>query len=134
MMAMSNIPVHEAAQSVARMPEPRDGFLTDKKMAAHRDKTERAQRDERRRGVGPPYVKDGRQILYPIAGYRKYLEANMRQPVRSSPPVDVKRIPPARDSRAKKRTRPFKPAKAAAPPPDAEDINWRRAIDDDIPF
>ena len=30
----------------------------------------------RRRGMGPPYVKIGRRILYPISGVREWMEGH----------------------------------------------------------
>jgi len=60
-----------------------DGYVTDREMAAQRGITPRTLRDERQRGNGPPFVRDRRTILYPIAGYRDWLRSNEQRPVRS---------------------------------------------------
>ena len=65
------------------LEDVRAGFMLEQKMAQQRGKSLRTMRLERQRGEGPPYVKDGRQILYPIAGYREWLAANLRRPVRA---------------------------------------------------
>jgi hypothetical protein len=62
------------------------GYLTEDEYAAQRRKTKRTLRAERQRGDGPPYVKDGKSILYPIDGSRAWLKAMERQPVRSPAP------------------------------------------------
>ena len=62
---------------------PLSDYWGEEKMAEVRGKTPRTLRAERRRGDGPPYAKDGRTILYSIAGYREWLLANTRQPVSS---------------------------------------------------
>jgi hypothetical protein len=61
----------------------RDGWIPDKELADIRGVSQRTQRAERQRGDGPPYVKDGRSVLYWGPGYRDYLAGNMRPPVRS---------------------------------------------------
>jgi hypothetical protein len=66
---------------------PRDGYFTDEEMANARGVTRRTQRAERARGEGPPHVKDGKKVLYPVEGYRAYLKAIERQPVRSPKPA-----------------------------------------------
>jgi hypothetical protein len=58
-------------------------YWTEDEMAEVRGKTPRTLRAERQRGDGPPYAKDGRTILYSMAGYREWLLANTRQPVSS---------------------------------------------------
>ena len=62
----------------------RGGYATDEQLAKARGISLRTQRLERQRGGGPPFVRDGRQILYPIDGYRAYLNSNMVQPVRGA--------------------------------------------------
>ncbi len=59
----------------------RAGYLTDEQMAEERGKTVRAQRAERQQRRGPPWVRDGNKVLYPVALYRAWLEANTRQPI-----------------------------------------------------
>jgi hypothetical protein len=61
---------------------PLEGYAPDAEMAKIRGKTVRTQRAERQRGEGPPYVKDGKKIYYSVAGYRDWLRACERQPVR----------------------------------------------------
>jgi hypothetical protein len=60
------------------------GYLTDGEAAAERGKSTRTLRAERQRGSGPPYVKDGRLVLYPIDGFRAWLRANERHAVRKN--------------------------------------------------
>ncbi len=59
-----------------------DEYISEKEMAEARGVTERTLRGERLRGDGPPYVRDGRRILYHVPGYRAWLKARMRLPVR----------------------------------------------------
>jgi hypothetical protein len=63
--------------------DPLAGYLPDAEMAKQRGVTPRTQRAERQRGDGPPYVKDGKRIYYPLTGFREWLKARERQPVRS---------------------------------------------------
>jgi hypothetical protein len=60
-----------------------DGYLSDKEAAAERDVTRRCLSYERQRGKGPPYVKIGQRIYYPIEGFRAWLKSLERQPVRA---------------------------------------------------
>jgi hypothetical protein len=62
-----------------------DGYVSEEEMAKARKKGLRALRAERQRGVGPPYVKDGRATLYSVEGYKQYLKSNERRPVRNRP-------------------------------------------------
>lgn len=62
---------------------PLADYLPDAEMARLRGVTSRTQRAERQRGDGPPWVKDGRRVLYPVKGYSEYLASNVRRPVRS---------------------------------------------------
>jgi hypothetical protein len=62
-----------------------DGYINDQEMAAKRGVTPRTLRDERQRRDGPPYVKDGRRVFYPIDGYRDWLRANEWRSARKSP-------------------------------------------------
>jgi hypothetical protein len=63
----------------------RAGWLTEKEMAKERRKSERALRAERQRRDGPPWTKDGQQILYSVEGYRAWLVANQRPAGRPEP-------------------------------------------------
>jgi len=51
-------------------------FLTPKECAEYRRCSERNQDRERAEGRGPPYVRDGRRILYPRADVDRYLAAH----------------------------------------------------------
>jgi hypothetical protein len=63
----------------------RDGWISDKQMAEVREKSPRAQRDERQKGLGPPWTRDGRDILYSVQGYREWLASNERSPASQRP-------------------------------------------------
>jgi hypothetical protein len=65
---------------------PRSGYISDTKMSVVRHKSRRVLRQERQEGRGPPFVKDGREILYSVEGYRRYLASRERQPVREPLP------------------------------------------------
>jgi hypothetical protein len=62
---------------------PLEEYWPEKTMGEVRDKTLRTLRDERQRGDGPPWVKDGRHIYYHVPGYREWLRTRLKQPVRS---------------------------------------------------
>lgn len=62
---------------------PLEGYVLDDEMAKLRGVTQRTLRAERQRGDGPPYVKDGWRIYYNVNGFREWLKARERQPVRS---------------------------------------------------
>jgi hypothetical protein len=62
---------------------PLADYWPDSEMAKIRGVTPRTQRAERQRGDGPPYVRDGKKIYYPLAGFREWLKAREHQPVRS---------------------------------------------------
>jgi hypothetical protein len=51
------------------------GYLSEAEAAKQRRKSPRTLRAERQRGDGPPFVRDGRNILYPIASFREWLKA-----------------------------------------------------------
>ena len=59
------------------------GYAPEDEIAKARGIGKRTLRVERQRGMGPPFVKIGKQILYPIEGFRNWLKANERHPVRS---------------------------------------------------
>ena len=48
---------------------------TAEEVAKFFDKTAESLANDRCNGVGPPYIKVGKQVLYPLQGLRKYLEA-----------------------------------------------------------
>jgi hypothetical protein len=58
------------------------GYAPEDQIAEARGVVKRTLRLERQRGSGPPFVKMGKQILYPIEGFRDWLKANERHPVR----------------------------------------------------
>jgi hypothetical protein len=63
------------------------GYLSEQEVAAQRRKSLRTLRNERARGEGPPYVRDRRTILYPIAGFRAWLASREHNPVREPRPI-----------------------------------------------
>jgi hypothetical protein len=63
----------------------RAGWLSDREMAEARGKSTRAQRDERQRRAGPPWTRDGRDVLYSIEGYREWLASNERSQASQGP-------------------------------------------------
>jgi hypothetical protein len=65
------------------LQDVRAGYLTEEQLGEKRNKSPRTLRLERQRGKGPPYVRDGRQVLYPISEYRAWLVSKMVQPVRA---------------------------------------------------
>jgi hypothetical protein len=64
--------------------DPLAGYLPDAELAKIRKVTPRTQRAERQRGEGPPYVRDGKKIYYPLSGFREWLKSREHQPVRST--------------------------------------------------
>jgi hypothetical protein len=99
---MSNISDREGTQSAAD-GGLRAGWLPDAEMAKARGKAIRAQREERQRGEGPPWTRDGREVFYNIEGYRKWLAANERSPVREPQARPLRRINSAPQRPARKR-------------------------------
>jgi len=75
---MSDSNVHSEAPSGLL-----EGYLPEREAANARNKSTRTLRAERQRGSGPPWVKDGKQVLYPIEGFRAWLKAIERKPVRA---------------------------------------------------
>ena len=55
----------------------RPNYLTAKEVAGIRRKSEPALAEERKRGVGPPYVRDNGRILYPEDALYEWLEARL---------------------------------------------------------
>jgi len=60
-----------------------DGHWTAAELGAQRNKSERTLRLERQRGVGPPYLCDGRKIYYPIDTARAWLREQLCHPART---------------------------------------------------
>jgi hypothetical protein len=71
-------------QSVA-VPHSRQlpGYMPESEMAVIRGVKPRTLRSERQKGSGPPFVKINRKIFYPIDGFREWLKAIERRPVRA---------------------------------------------------
>jgi hypothetical protein len=59
------------------------GFRDEDEQAARIEKSKRTLQDWRMRGIGPPYVKVGQTVLYPIDDEEKWLRDQVKQPVRS---------------------------------------------------
>ena len=55
-------------------------YKTPKEVAEIRRRTEAALAHERKRGDGPPYVHDGRRVLYPADELERWLEDNLVRP------------------------------------------------------
>ncbi len=63
---------------------PLDDYHEEAEAAEIRKVKLRAQRDERRKGLGPPYIKLNRKIYYPKAAFRAWLESLTIRPPRSA--------------------------------------------------
>lgn len=63
--------------------DPLAGYLPEDQIAEKRKVSKRTLRSERQRGEGPPYVKDGKRIYYPLDGFRDWLKARTHQPIRA---------------------------------------------------
>ena len=57
----------------------RTGWVLERVMAKARNKSLRALRKERQLGSGPPWTKDGAQVLYNVEGYRQWLAAKVQR-------------------------------------------------------
>jgi len=69
---------------VSSHASPFYNYLDEAEMAQARQVSRRKLRNERLQGLGPPYVKLDRRILYPVAGFQAWLESITRQPVRAN--------------------------------------------------
>jgi hypothetical protein len=63
-------------------PGPFDGHWHQNQMANERNVTTRALQMERRAGKGPPWLRVGRNVYYPIAGWQQWLREQERHPPR----------------------------------------------------
>ena len=63
--------------------DPFAGYLPEDQIAEKRKVSKRTLRSERQRGDGPPHVKVGKRIYYPLDGFRDWLKARTHQPVRA---------------------------------------------------
>jgi hypothetical protein len=70
------------SESCAENSRLLNGLIPESEMAEERDLTTRALREERRRRRGPPFIKIGRRVFYPIEGWHAWLRARVQQPVR----------------------------------------------------
>ncbi len=70
-------------QTTVIAPDPLAGYLSEEQIAERRRVAKRTLRAERQRGDGPPFVKDGKRIYYPLDGFRDWLKSRTRQPVRA---------------------------------------------------
>lgn len=57
-----------------------DEYLTTEEVAAIRRRQPDSVRQERIRGQGPPYVRDGRRILYPRSALEQWMAARLITP------------------------------------------------------
>ncbi len=64
------------------------GLIPEAQYAEMRDVQLSALRNERAKGLGPPYVKDGRRVFYPIDGLREYIAKQARTPSKVSTLID----------------------------------------------
>lgn len=55
-------------------------YLTPKEVGEMRRRSEAALAQERKRGNGPPYVKDGQRVLYPADELEAWLADNLVGP------------------------------------------------------
>jgi hypothetical protein len=68
------------------------GHWEEKEFAKQRKKSERFLRLERQRGDGPPHIRDGRKIYYPIRTAREWLTQKMCSPARERQPLKADRV------------------------------------------
>jgi hypothetical protein len=61
----------------------RKTYLTAAEVADRRRKTTQALANERKRGEGPPYVKDNGRVLYPADELDRYLEDRIVVPAKA---------------------------------------------------
>jgi hypothetical protein len=80
---------------------PLADYLPDAEMARLRGVTSRTQRAERQRGDGPPWVKDGRRVLYPVKSLQR-ISGRQCAPAGSFGQVIEKDSPRGCDARALK--------------------------------
>ena len=59
------------------------GYLTEQQFCEAIGKTPRTARLWRKRRYGPPYVRIGREIFYPIDDAQRWLRAQVQLPVRT---------------------------------------------------
>lgn len=51
------------------------GYLSEEQYASFRGLSLRSTRNERARGAGPPFVRVGRKVFYPVSGLRAWMKA-----------------------------------------------------------
>ena len=64
------------------------GLVSEAEYARMRAVDVTALRNERSRNLGPPYVKDGRAVFYPIDGLRKYMAKQAVTPSQAGTLID----------------------------------------------
>jgi hypothetical protein len=72
------------AVPVTTKPAAFANHYTDLELAQMRGMTTRNQSRERQLKIGPPWVRDGRKIYYPIAAWQEYLRQQERRPLRQA--------------------------------------------------
>jgi hypothetical protein len=63
----------EAGAPAAAKPHPFEAYYHEKEVAEARGVTTRALQAERQAGKGPPWLKFGKRVYYPISGWQQYL-------------------------------------------------------------
>jgi hypothetical protein len=66
------------------------GLIHEDQVAEFRKVKKLHLRNERSRGLGPPYTKIGNQIFYPLEGLRGYIKENTVTPKRPRTLIDGK--------------------------------------------
>lgn len=51
------------------------GYLNEEQYASFRGLSVRSARNERARGEGPPFIRVGRKVFYPVAAVRAWMQA-----------------------------------------------------------
>lgn len=64
------------------------GLLEESEACALQDMTLPSLRNQRARGMGPPYTRIGRKVFYPIDKLRKYLAESTVTPTRARSLID----------------------------------------------
>lgn len=51
------------------------GYFSEEQYASFRGLSLRSARNERARGAGPPFIRVGRKVFYPVSGVRAWMQA-----------------------------------------------------------
>jgi hypothetical protein len=84
---LSKVKMVPADEAPSIVQEIRSDWAPEEDFVEIRGKGRRALRAERQRGDGPPWVRDGKGIYYYLPGYRDWLKARMKHPVRGGRPA-----------------------------------------------